>query len=536
MPKLLYKIGFPSLAVAIVLVMILTSLSTGTSFASEDIVTFEKGYNADSDTLYQMAQQLVNRYAFLLELEVIGESEDGKPIYAIRMTYNIFRYDAYDYVDKTHILIDGGVHARETYNPVIVLRMVEDYIKDYYNDSYLPDQNVRELLHTSVIHFLPIINPDGFDVAKFGTESISNLELANKFTSLIPDLRPNRLKANLSGVDLNRNFEDIYFDIEASKWIDLWGESGLYRDTDQPGEDYYKGVEATSEIETQTLMAYMLRYDFRAYLTYHSMGQVIYYWIDHLGAPYYALNKDYAEKISAITGYALMVPDKYMEYGFSTDYFANNTTKPAITLETTSSFVFPTPLSFYSHEYYAHRLWEVPLAVLNKIKSDGYYDYKIYVDNRYVRDVISDVYAKAIAKELNGAVHEYKGKPSLTLSKKIKLELGNDYYFEDAVQSEALKVFVSFREAFAQMGFDISYDATTNSAIATHDSKAYKLDLKEMRLTDEEGKLINEESVFFVLEGRVMVPLEFAAALMNQSVEEINIQDLGKVIYVDLDH
>ena len=512
-----------------------TLLSTHLTFASEDTITFEKGYAASSTELYQMAQALVNRYAFLLELEELGVTQDDRPIYVIRMTYNIYRYSPYDYVDKTHILIDGGVHARETYNPVMVLKMIEDYVKDYYNDAYLPGQNVRELLQTSVIHFIPIINPDGFDVSKFGLQSIQSSEIRTTFSKLIPDLNSNRLKGNLSGVDLNRNFEDIYFNTDASKWENLWGSSGLYRDVAEPDESFFKGYEAASEKETKLLMAYMMKYDFRAYLTYHSMGQVVYYWIDHLGQTFFDLNKKYALQVADITGYKLMVPDKYIEYGFSTDYFANNTTKPAITIETTSSFTFPTPLNYYTHEYDEHRLWEVPLATLKQIKEDGYYDYKIYVNDRYVQDAISYDYAIALAKKINGTVHNYEGLPSLTISKKILLKLGMDYRFNFAIQSKEQKVYVSLNEIFSQLGYEIRYDSDLHTAIASKDDTHYMITLDTMEIFDPEGKVMAVDQMPFIVEGRIMVPLSFATALMNLSPDDIEIEDLDENIYIDLD-
>ncbi|GAB6108428.1 M14 family zinc carboxypeptidase [Fusibacter bizertensis] len=528
------KLGV-TISFIIFIIAISTVLSTNLTFASEDTITFEKGYAANSEELYQMAQALVKRYAFLLELEDLGETQDGRPIYVIRMTYNIYKYDSYDYVDKTHILIDGGVHARETYNPVIVLKMIEDYVKDYYSDAYLPGQNVRELLQTSVMHFIPIVNPDGFDVAKFGLQSIQNSETRATFSKLIPNLNSNRLKGNLSGVDLNRNFKDVYFNVDESKWEDLWGSSGLYRDVAAPDESIFKGYKAASEIETQTLMAYMMQYDFRAYLTYHSMGQVIYYWIDHIGQPYFELNRKYALQIANITGYQLMVPDKYIEYGFSTDYFANNTTKPAITIETTNSFTFPTPLSHYAHEYSEHRLWEIPLAILKQTKKDGYYDFKIYVNDRYIQDAISYDYAVALAKQLNGVVHNYEGNPSLTISKKISLEFGNDYHLDFAIQSKELKIFVSLSEVFYQLGYEIHYDSELDTAIASKENREYRIALESMEIFDPEGKLMTVDQMPLMVEQRIMVPLNFATALMNLSLDEMKIKDLGENLYIDLD-
>ena len=69
-------------------------------------------------------------------------------------------------------------------------------------------------------------------------------------------------KANAAGVDLNRNYD--------VGWYDLKG---------HPEESFnnFNGYYPESEPETQILMKAAQEKDFRAYISYHSMGQVIYY-------------------------------------------------------------------------------------------------------------------------------------------------------------------------------------------------------------------------------------------------------------------
>jgi len=528
-PKFIFKCLF----IGIIFITIFGSLT----FATTRIIEFDKCYAMRSDQLYDKALELVESYPFLLELEILGYSPDLKPIYIIRMTYDIYRTDTYDYVEKSHILLDGGVHARETMNPVMVLKMVEDYVLDYYNDSHLPGYNVRAQIQNSTFHFIPIMNPDGFDVAKYGVQTIENPVLQQTLTRLIPKLRPNRLKANLNGVDINRNFEDVYYDPLKNQWIDQWNDDGFYRNTSEPGEDFFKGYEVGSEVETQTLMAYMLKYDFRAYLTYHSMGQVIYYWIDYLGESYFYQNHTFAELAKKVTSYQMMPPDTYLENGYSTHFFANNTLKPAITLETTSSGTFPTPLTYYQHEYEAHKLWAVPLAFVLKIKSLGYFDYKVYVNEVYVRDFQNLEVAKAFAIKMGGEVHFYKGAPSYRLSKKASVILPENIVLKESIQSFDGRTFVSFKEVFEAYGYEVSWNSLEYASVASRENSIIKINLKSLLISKaNESNLFEKvatQSKPVIFNKHLMIPIEVAMTLLNVEPTAVEVVINDETVYKD---
>lgn len=519
----------------IILLTILVSLNVP-SYGADKTIVFEKAHEYTSEQLFEKALELVARYRFLLELEVIGESNDNKPIYVIRMTYNIYNTHERDYVNKSHILVDGGVHARETFNPVAVLKMIEDYVLDYYDDKHLIGYNVKTLLDTSMLHFIPIGNPDGFDIAKYGVTTIRNTQLRERLIELIPKLRNNRLKANINGVDINRNFQDIYYDVALESWVNQWGGNAMYSDVEVPGEDYFKGYEYGSEPETQAMMQYMARYDFRAYLTFHSMGQVIYYWMDHLGQAFYELNSKYAELVGKVTGYQLMMPDKYKEYGYSTHFFSNLTMKPSMTVETTSTFDFPTPLEYYAHDYYDHKLWAVPLAVLQEVKRTGYFEHKVYVNDRYVRDYMDKSYAEAVAKEYGGVVYSYDGPPSLTISRQIGVKVNNRFILTQNLKSADGQIYVSFRELFDLLAYEITWIGETGKAVASTGDERVEIDLNTyegawIKQTAERMKI---EPKPILVNGRLMVPLEFVMAFLDIDLEQLTFIDRGLLVFKDL--
>jgi hypothetical protein len=520
----------------IVVLTVLLALNNP-SYGIEKLIQFDELHSYSSDMLYEKAQKLVSTYPYLLSLEVIGYSEDLKPIYVIRMTKDIYNYEDVDYVAKTHILIDGGVHARETFNPAAVLKMVEDYVHDYYNDDYLPKYNVRELMQTSVLHFIPLVNPDGFDVAKRGISTINSAILRQNINLLIPNLRHYRLKANIRGIDVNRNFEDLYFNVKTGKWIDQWGNSEVLWPTVVPGEDFFKGYAPATEAETKTLMAYMLSYDFRAYVTYHSMGQVIYYWVDHLGPDYFRVNQTFANIAQRITNYEMMNPSDYAEFGYSTHYFANNTLKPALTIETTASYDFPTPVANYYHDYFVNRLWAIPLAFLVESKRIGYYDYKLYVNGVYERDFMNASYAQAIADKLDGVIYTYEGKPSYTLSKNASVELNETTTLSRSLMSADGRVYIEFRELFELLAYEISWVKETKQSIAIKDNSTLSVNLSTFDATCLIDGIVVELPKTpkpTLHEGRLMIPIEFLIQIMGIDSDMLKIEEGIDFVFKDL--
>ncbi len=521
----------------ILMMVTLLLLLNNPSYGVEKRVLFDELYSYSSDKLYEKAQELVSMYPYLLSLEIIGYSEDLKPIYVIRLTKDIYNYEDVDYVEKSHILIDGGVHSRETFNPAAVLKMVEDYVIDYYDDNYLPNYNVHELLQTSVMHFIPLANPDGFDVAKRGIATIDSPILRQNINLLIPNLRNYRLKANIRGVDINRNFEDLFYDVKVGKWVDQWGNSDVLWPTIVPGEDYFMGYAPATEAETKTLMTYMLSYDFRAYVTYHSMGQVIYYWVDHLGPEYYATNRLFANIAQKITNYKMMVPNTYSEYGYSTHYFGNNTLKPALTIETTASNVFPTPVANYYQDYLVNKLWAIPLAFLEEAKRIGYYDHKLYINNVYVRDFMSVNYAQAMAEKLGGVIHTYKGEPSFRLSKHVSVEVNETVTLERSLMSADGRIYVAFRELFDQLAYEISWVKETRQSIAIKDNAKFSVNLSTFDVTYMIDGLVVELpklSKPTLYEGRLMIPIEYLTHIMGIETDTLKIIESDDIAFKDL--
>ncbi len=399
------------------LMTVLSFIYISKSFVSATIVNLSQGEFYSSTDIYQMALKLESNYPNIIHIEVIGQSVDQKPLFAVLMTKDVDdvrRRDDFN-VYRQHYLVEAGTHSRETVNPFIVMKQIEDYAMDYYQDEHIPEFHLSEELEDVVIHFLPLTNPDGFDLVKFGEDSIQTQEGLSALLS-VDDHDYSNYKAGITGVDHNRNYPQEYFDIEKNAWVDIWQTHLNAFYSDQPSGEFYPGPYPASEPEVQTVMHYILNYDFRNYISFHSRGNII-YWNKYYAPDHYnRRTKELAQIVSEVNGYELSDEDYGKGSGYISDFTSSQTLKPLITIETLSARTkLPTPNHLYLEAYEKNRL--IPLIAIQNGKKIGYHPYRLYVDFTYVRDFEDLLYAKAIAQKYDGEIIEGTGIPPMILEK-----------------------------------------------------------------------------------------------------------------------
>lgn len=388
---------------------------------SDAPLSFENAHLYSSQDLYFMNLALIDAYPELLEMEILGYSYDHQPIYVMRLSNSLKQSNLY--VTKMHGLIESGTHAREVANPVLTSMMLRDYIKDYIDDTYLPEINVQEMLEGSVLHFVINSNPDGYNIAKFGIASIKSESAYVKLLSL-HDKNYSNYKANTRGVDLNRNYPDTYYDTGLNKWVNQWSIKTNAYTSDKPSGAYFFGYQPASELETIALMDYLLSYDFRYYLSYHSKGEVIYGKYTYMTSDVSNHIMTYTSLASTITGYP--IPKFYesdASSGYMGNYIVNNTLKPAITIETIPYYITLPNVDSDDLKKAYQETYTLPYAFMSKALEDGYSDYRLYVNNRYIRDFSNLIYAKAIAEREGGVIVDHgNAKPNLYLNEMVSRE------------------------------------------------------------------------------------------------------------------
>lgn len=241
-------------------------------------------------------------YPEFTSLEKIGESVEGRAIYALRVGNG-----------KKEILVDAAIHAREHMTTNVVMEMIDNYSYSYNKKTSFAGYNVRQTLDTTSIWFVPMINPDGVTLVQNGINSMANKNLIKKINK---SSKYKRWKANARGVDLNRNFD--------GEWKYVPFKPKTYKG--------YKGPRVFSEPEAQALKAFVERHKFKSDISYHSSGQIL-YWFNFQNSANYKRDLALTRQISRVTGYSIIPPLYARGSGSSADWFIMSQKKPGITVE-----------------------------------------------------------------------------------------------------------------------------------------------------------------------------------------------------------
>lgn len=209
-------------------------------------------------------------------VNIIGVGHEGRRIYGV-------------YIGKLYenpsIIVDCGIHAREWVSHAFCLYLMEELIDGAH-------QHWTEKL-SWVIY--PVLNPDGY------AYSHNSQRLWRKNRNPNNGVPLHGCTWNTQGVDLNRNY-DI-------KWMNTHP-SNQHSSSQIPCKDTYAGTEPFSEPESfahsQDMMTIPLR---KAYLTYHSYGQIVLYPYSaeykmeaHNKLELHELAKDYVKRLEAKHG------------------------------------------------------------------------------------------------------------------------------------------------------------------------------------------------------------------------------------------
>lgn len=212
-----------------------SNLYTGEASRSLD-VDFYSQYSS-LKILEEKWKSLPRLYSPHVKIEVLGQSRQGRDIFAIRIGNTSDE-------DPRRILLNAMQHAREWISAHVATYLAEALAVRAAGPDAEPLSNVEVII-------IPLVNPDGY------VYSNETYRFARK----------NRHKAGCStperdGVDLNRNWGTDY--------------GGSQSTSRNPCDQVYIGSGAFSEPETKAVRALVLRTPgVKAHMDIHSYGQVI---------------------------------------------------------------------------------------------------------------------------------------------------------------------------------------------------------------------------------------------------------------------
>ncbi|MDX9888436.1 MAG: M14 family zinc carboxypeptidase [Anaerovoracaceae bacterium] len=335
--RILARVKKPTLAVisAFLLIALVLVFFPGFSQNAEaPIVDAEKIYSTSPFYLgvNKAMESLNSRYREMTELKEIGKSVDGHPILALKIGKG-----------QDKVLVLGGMHGREAITTVLLLDQIEKIILAYKSEdpySYGGYQT-KKILDDVCLWFVPLLNPDGAEISLNRGRTLDNQDLLKYITNGDNDL--GRWKANLNGVDLNRNFT-----------------GDKYGTVEKAGYAYYPGPKAFSEPETKAIVDFTNRENFAGALNVHAAGEIIYW-----DMPY----KVIAQKISNITGYSLVPPSDNPPMGSYDTWFLRKTGNPVLTIEIGEGFL-RAPMEFGKYNSIWQKNWLTPVVFARELQKN----------------------------------------------------------------------------------------------------------------------------------------------------------------------
>jgi hypothetical protein len=205
---------------------------------ADDGETYYGGYHTVAGQ-YAHLDQIASDHADLAKEYTYGQSylkaqgQGGYDLKAICVTH-IAKGDCElnPNAPKPRFMLMAQIHAREIATGDMAYRWL-----DYLIDGYGKDKTVTDLMNSTEMWVIPIVNPDGVDIVQSGGDSPylqrKNADATNGSNCSNPPTSDNQI-----GVDLNRNADY------------QWGGAST---TDEPCGEVYKGPSADSEPELTSL-------------------------------------------------------------------------------------------------------------------------------------------------------------------------------------------------------------------------------------------------------------------------------------------
>lgn len=267
----------------------------------------------DIDYTYEILERdiqgLKARYPFL-EVGVAGKSVLGKNLYYIRIGRG-----------PTEVFYNGAHHSLEWITAPLLMKFIENFAEAYSRGQSIRGYNLQQIWNNSSIYIVPMVNPDGVNLVLEGLRRdnpyYNQLLQWNKTGRPFSEV----WNANIRGVDLNRNYPASWEEAKAQE--ESLGVTG-------PGPTRYGGPSPLSEPETQAMVQFTRRHNFKLVIAYHTQGRVIYWLYQNMIPP---RSREIANVFAAATGYLVSNTPYEAAYAGYKDWFVEEFFRSGYTFE-----------------------------------------------------------------------------------------------------------------------------------------------------------------------------------------------------------
>ncbi|MBP3434962.1 MAG: M14 family metallocarboxypeptidase [Clostridia bacterium] len=266
---------------------------------------------------------LTARYPFLCAAP-IGRSVMGRSLWGMTLGSG-----------KHRVLMAAAFHGQEWLTALVCLRLCEELCRSLAEECYLAEWDIRRAMSGRSVVFVPMVNPDGVEIALRGSEAAGDNRDAVR--SAGGDIH-GHWQANANGVDINHNFNAGWKELQQAE--QKKGIKGF-------SARQWGGPCPESEPETRALIGLCERASFRHVVALHSQGEEIYWQYGDNTPPCSELM---ARVMAAASGYTVSSPEGLASHGGFKDWFISTYSRPGFTIELGKG-INPLPLSDFKKIY-----------------------------------------------------------------------------------------------------------------------------------------------------------------------------------------
>ena len=265
-----------------------------------------KAVEHDYHTVRKEIYSLVGKYPFMSLLK-IGKSFMGRELLALQIGKR-----------KSYVLIAAAFHGKERITAAVALRFAEQVCNCVVFGGELTGIPIRQALRERGLIIVPMVNPDGCDIAIHGEKGCLNHgpRIKRLCGGHFEDWN-----ANGRGVDINHNFDAGW-----SKLKTMEEELGIFG----PGPSRYGGPKPESEAETAALVKLCRQQCIDQVMALHTQGEEI-YWRYGNNTP--TRSERMAKILAASSGYKMADPAEEASHGGFKDWFIDRFGRPGFTVE-----------------------------------------------------------------------------------------------------------------------------------------------------------------------------------------------------------
>jgi g-D-glutamyl-meso-diaminopimelate peptidase len=287
-----------------------------------------RAQRTDYGAVQGLCTVLCARYAFLWRA-VAGYSLLGRELPMLLLT------PPHGEPIRDRVLIAAAFHAQEWLTALCALRLCEEVCRAVKGGLSLCGIPLDRALRARQVVFLPMVNPDGVEIALRGSEAAGCYA---DFVRVHGGDTHGLWQANARGVDINHNFNAGWQEMQA-----LAAKNGK----DCAGARQYSGQSPESEPETRAVTDLCRLYDFRHVVALHSQGEEIYWRYGEHTPPQ---SRIIAQVLGDASGYAVCDPTGMASHGGFKDWFISCFHRPGFTIELGRG-VNPLPLGGFETTY-----------------------------------------------------------------------------------------------------------------------------------------------------------------------------------------